>query len=133
MVLGATWCPRDKSKEINKRIREIKKRYDYSDLYELKWKKISPNHYKLYYDVIDYFFDDDDIHFRGVIIPDKRILNHESFNQSHDEWYYKMIFVLLKNILDPSSEYKIFLDYKDIQGGQRIKKLHEVLDRKSVV
>lgn len=127
MVLGAVWCPEEKAKEINKRIREIKSRYNFDDGYELKWTKISPNHLKIYLDVIDYFFDDDDIHYRGVVIPDKRMLRHEEFHQSHDIWYYKMFFILLKNILEPQSEYKIFLDYKDIRGGKRILKLHEVL------
>lgn len=127
MVIGAIWCPQEKVKEINKRIREIKLRYNLTDNYELKWTKISTNHYQMYYDVIDYFFDDDDLHYRGVIIPDKALLHHEKFDQTHDEWYYKMFFTLFKNILDPDDKYKIFLDYKDPDGGKRIKKLHEVL------
>jgi hypothetical protein len=127
MVLGSVWCSDNKVKEINKRIREIKQKYGLSDNYELKWTKISKNHYKLYLDVIDYFFDDDDLHFRGVIVPDKSMLKHEEFQQSHDLWYYKMFFILFKTILDPQSTYRIYLDYKDNQGGARIRKLRDVL------
>ena len=98
-----------------------------SDSYELKWTKISPNHYSLYLDIIDYFFDQDNLHFRAVVIPDKSLLNHQKFGQTHDEWYYKMMFTLFNNILDPAEAYRIFLDYKDTQGGKSIKKLQDVL------
>ncbi len=126
MTLGAVWCPKDKVKEINSRIIEIKKKY-FSQNYELKWTKISPKHVGLYLDIVDYFFDDDDLHFRGVVIPDKTLLSHETYNQSHDIWYYKMFFVLLKVILDPLQNYYIYMDYKDTKGNKRIRKLHEVL------
>jgi len=127
MVIGATWCSTDKIKEVNKRIVEIKKHYGFDAMHEMKWTKISPNHFKMYLELIDYFFDDDDLHFRGVIVPDKSILKHEEYKQNHDVWYYKMFFILLKTILDPECSYRIFLDYKDKQGGKRIAKLHEVL------
>ena len=52
MVLGAIWCPSEKAKEINMRIREFKQKYGLSDSYELKWTKISPNHYSLYLEII---------------------------------------------------------------------------------
>lgn len=127
MVLGAVWCSASEIKEVNRRIKEIKAKYGLGIDYELKWTKISSNHYKLYYDIIDYFFDNDDLHFRGVIIPNKKLLNHAEHDQTHDQWYYKMLFILLKNILEPDSDYKIFLDYKDSRGGESVQKLHEVL------
>jgi len=127
MVLGAVWCPEEKKAEITQRLIEIKKRhlFDHSD--EFKWVKISSNHYKAYLDYLDYFFDDDDLHFRGLIIPDKSLLDHEKFGQSHDEWYYKMFFHLLSPLIDPKSRYSISLDYKDTNGAKRILKLREVL------
>jgi hypothetical protein len=127
MVLGAVWCPTDNKKEISKRLIEIKARHGLEHKDELKWIKISSNHYKLYMDFIDYFFDDDDLHFRGLIVPDKSLLEHERFGQTHDEWYYKMFFHLLGPIIDPRNRYTISLDYKDTNGRQRIKKLRDVL------
>jgi len=126
MVLGAIWCPQDKVKEINKRLREIKSKY-YNNKYELKWSKISRSEINLYIDIINYFFDDDDLHFRGVVIPDKTQLRHDRYKQNHDTWYYKMLFVLLKVIFDPREKYCIYLDYKDTQGNIKLEKLHEVL------
>ena len=127
MVLGAVWCPSGKTKEITRRLIEIKSRHTLEHKDELKWTKISTNHYQLYLDIIDYFFDDDDLHFRGLVIPDKALLEHEKFGQTHDEWYYKMFFSLLNPIIDPRKKYSISLDYKDTHGHQRIQKLRDVL------
>lgn len=98
MVLGAVWCPQSKLKEVNERIRQIKKRNNVSEAMEMKWTKISPAKVDLYKDLVNYFFDDDDLHFRGVIIPDKTRLNHERYHQTHDTWYYKMYFDMPKVI-----------------------------------
>ena len=46
--------------------------------------------------LINYFFDDDDLHFRAIIIPDKSILDHDKYNQTHDDFYYKCILICLK-------------------------------------
>jgi hypothetical protein len=43
-------------------------------------------------------------------VPDKSKLAHEAFDQTHDDWYFKMYFDLLKVILERKSSYRIFLD-----------------------
>ena len=77
---------------------EIKKKHRIKPEAEVKWTKAAPGNRSLYVDFLDYFFDDDDLHFRGVVIPDKKKLDHARYGQTHDEWYYKMYFVLLKAI-----------------------------------
>lgn len=126
MVLGAIWCPQSKLKEINTRIREIKKKSGISEKAELKWTKISPAGLSVYENLIDYFFDDDDLHFRALIIPDKSKLNHKQFHQTHDDWYYKMYFDMLKVILSPRDVYEIYIDIKDTHSYRRALKLREV-------
>lgn len=126
MVLGAVWCPQGKLKEINQRIRQIKERNGVSPTMELKWTKISPAKIDLYRDIVNYYFDDDDLHFRAVIIPDKSKLNHERFNQTHDDWYYKMYFDMLKVIFNPTDNYEVYIDIKDTNSYQRAQKLKEV-------
>lgn len=126
MVLGAVWCPLEKTREISIRIREIKKRYDLPENFEIKWVKISPAKLPFYLHLIDYFFDDDDLHFRGLV-ADKTKLRHINHNQTHDDWYYKMYFDMLKVILFPHSKYRIYLDIKDTQSNRKVQKLEEVL------
>lgn len=127
MVLGAVWCPLDKVREISTRLREIKRQHGLSPQFEVKWAKVSPARQDFYLSVLDYFFDDDDLHFRALIVPDKTKLTHAEFNQTHDEWYYKMYFDMLKVILSPQSRYRIYLDIKDTCGAAKVANLHQVL------
>lgn len=127
MVLGAVWCPLEKVREISVRLREIKVRHGLKPDFEIKWTKVSPAKTRFYLDVLDYFLDDDDLHFRALIVPNKSQLRHEAFGQTHDDWYYKMYFDMLKVILDPQAHYRIYLDIKDTRGADKVKKLHDVL------
>lgn len=127
MVLGALWCPIEKRKEASERIREIKRKHKLGNKFEIKWTKVSKSKQDFYMDILDYFFDDDDLHFRATVIPNKQQLNHESFGQNHDEWYYKMYFVLLKTIFEPQAHYRVYIDIKDTLGHEKIANLHEVL------
>lgn len=127
MVLGAVWCPRIKVREIAIRIREIKAKHSLPPHFESKWTKVSPAKLPFYLELLDYFFDDDDLHFRALIVPDKSKLRHEDFGQDHDTWYYKMYFDMLKVLLDPHAEYEIYLDVKDTRSSDKMRQLHEVL------
>ena len=128
MVLGAIWCPLNKSREIAVRLREIKQKHGLSPFFEAKWTKVSPAKKEFYLDLINYFFDDDDLHFRVLIVPDKSLLHHDAFSgQDHDSWYYKMYFDMLKVIFKPDARYRIYLDIKDTRGAQKVVDLHDVL------
>src|ERR1700694_1468079 len=77
MILGAIWCPHTKRREIAVRIREIKVRHGLAPWFEIKWGKVSFAQQQLYLDLVDYFFDDDDLCFRALIVPDKALLRHD--------------------------------------------------------
>lgn len=126
MGFGAIWCP---TADVKRLASEIQKRKnDFQAKGELKWRKVTLTRIEFYLDLIKWFFDEDKIHFRVVIVRDKSKLNHEAFNQgSHDTFYYKMYFSLLRGILDPEFQYNIYLDIKDTRSRQKLKKLHEIL------
>lgn len=127
MVLGAIWCPKGVKNEVFGRIREIKTKYGFKPEFEIKWNKVSRARSDFYKELINYFFDDDDLHFRGLIVPDKSLLNHNFFNQDHNTFYYKMYFDLLKVILAPYSGYNIYIDIKDTRGQEKVLELQNVL------
>jgi len=127
MVLGAMWCPKIKRKEIFTRIREIKENHGLPKNFEIKWNKVSSSKINFYKNLIDYFFDDDDIYFRALVVPNKNELKHDEYNQTHDEFYYKMYFDLLKVIFAPDDSYNIYIDIKDTQSQEKVDKLTEVL------
>jgi hypothetical protein len=127
MVLGAIWCPSDKIREIAINLREIKSKHNLPKYFEIKWTKVSPAKNQLYLDLVDYFFDNDDLHFRAIIIPDKTQLRHEKYHQNHDTFYYKVYFDMLKIIFQPKASYRIYLDIKDTCSSEKVTKLHDVL------
>ena len=126
MVLWWIQIPYEKRFEIFNRIREIKRKHKVSQYQELKWTKISNSNKDLYIDLVDYFFDDDDISFRWLVVTERDTLNHSQFNQSYNEWYYKMYWQLLC-IIDPAYSYNFYIDINDTNGWDKIKKLNEVL------
>lgn len=126
MVLGAIVCPANRAREIAVRLREIRAKHQIRPDVEIKWTKVSPSKIDFYLDVIDYFFDDDDLSFRAVVAP-KAGLDHERFAQTHDDWYYKMMFYLVRNVLPAQDEAFIYLDKKDTNGQEKIERLRNVI------
>jgi hypothetical protein len=127
MTLGAIWCPKDSVIEISKDIKDIKEKHGISRYAEIKWTKVSDSKLDFYLELVDYFFERNDMHFRVLIIPDKSSLQHDKFGHTHDEFYYKMYFNLLKVIWQKDSNYYVYLDIKDTNGNNKVKKLHKVL------
>ena len=127
MVIGGVWCSLSKKDEIFRRLREIKEKHGLSKRFEIKWNKVSKGQLNFYMDVINYFFDNSDLHFRVLVIPNKQELDHEAFNQCHDTFYYKMYFNMLKTLFEPDCEYNIYIDIKDTRGQKKVEKLQEVL------
>ena len=138
MALGAVYCPASKKSEIFQMLSELKKKHnlipknkknqnDNRAYYELKWNKISLAKINYFKDVVDYFFADDDLNFRVLVVPDKSKLDYEKFNHTHDTFYYKMYFSMLKVILNPDMAHHIFIDIKDTRSREKVHKLEQVL------
>lgn len=128
MVIGSIWCEKKYIKECNSEIRALKQKHGLSSWFETKWTKVSPAKIAYYEDLIAYFFDNDKLHYRGILAQDKKELNHEKYNNGdYDLWYYKMYFLMLDWIIKPMYQYNIFMDIKDTNGGKRVRKLQQVL------
>lgn len=128
MVLGAISCPKAKAREIAVRLREIKEEWGMSRHLEVKWTSVAPAKLDFYRHWLDYFFDDDDLAFRAIVVPNKLALDHGRDSQTHDDWYWKMYFDMLKAVLSEENCYRIYLDIKDTLGGKRVAKLHDILN-----
>lgn len=126
MVLGAIKCEKEYKKMIVKDIRNIKEKYGVNKFCEVKWTKVSPDKIEMYEELIKYFFSNNHLSFRAVIV-DKSQLNHEKYNQTHDEFYYKVYYQLLSRIIVPGNENFIYLDIKDTKGAKKVRKLKEIL------
>jgi hypothetical protein len=126
MLLGCSWCPKEKSKEYSNSIREIQRNHNANG--EIKWSKVSASKRLFYIELVEWFFSQGDLHFRTLVVQNKSLLRHDVYNDgSHDTFYYKMYFSLLNKILSPDSTYNIYLDIKDTRSRHKLAKLKEIL------
>ena len=127
MAWGGVICENRFTRDLSQQIRRLKIKHGLKSDFEAKWVKVSPAKADFYLELIDLFIKDSRLSFRGIVMPDKHQLNHTAFDQSHDEWYYKMYFLMLRHIFTKPNRYRIYLDIKDTNGGPKIQKLHEIL------
>lgn len=125
MGIGGIWCPKNKVKQISDWIRFLKMKHKISPTIEIKWTKVTPAKLGFYLDLIDYFFSNNDLHFRMIII-NKNKLKHKQYHQTHDDFYYKMYFEMLSYIFEKNNSYNIFLDIKDTKSYRKCLKLRDV-------
>ena len=116
MVLGAVWCKAHLARRISLRIGDIKLRHGLPTTFEVKWSHVTANRLSLYLDLVDYFFAEEFLHFRGVLIPNKGMLHQPGGTSSHDDWYYRLCFELLDSLVDPRDIYGIYLDITDTRS-----------------
>lgn len=129
MVLGGISCQLEHIKTINQQIRRIKSKHQVSPSMEIKWTKVSEGKIDFYKELIQFFFDNPYLNFRSVIASGKRSLSYEAFNLTHDKWYYRMYYLLLRQMIQIGDKYRIYIDIKDTQGAEKIYMLQEVLSR----
>lgn len=127
MVLGSVKCPAHRRQEVGRAIKALKKKYKIGTNVETKWTKVSPARVEYYLELVDLFYADADLSFRGIVVPDKSVLDHARFDQDHDLFYYKMWFVLLSRQIDSRHRARIFFDIKDTRGEAKVRHLHQVL------
>jgi hypothetical protein len=127
MAWGAVYCPAAETRAIAAAVRALKAEHGLAHDFEAKWTKISPAKVDFYLALVDLFLADERLRFRGLVVPEKGLLDHARFDQSHDDWYYKMYFTMLRPIFCAPHRYRIYLDVKDTRGGPKTRKLHDVL------
>ena len=127
MVLGVVWCPAKITKKIGRDIRALKVKFGLKPDFEIKWTKVSESKLDFYLSLIDYFFENEALRFRGLVVPDKSLLDHGKYNQEHNEFYYKMYFYVLRNIIQNNNKYRVYLDIKDTLGREKLDTLEGCL------
>lgn len=127
MAWGAVFCSATEVRALSEAVRTLKVEHGLSPRFEAKWTKVSPAKREFYLALMDLFLNDDRLRFRGLVVPDKGVLDHARFEQSHDDWYYKMYFTMLRPVFCAPHRYRVYLDIKDTRGAAKAYKLHEVL------
>ncbi len=131
-VLGAVWTEKEAAQNAFTEIRQIKNKHGLSATFEAKWTKVSQSKVGFYRELVEYFFKNPDLHFRGVAVPNKDMLDHAAFSQDHDTWYYKMFYVLLSTVINPVGKYNLYFDIKDTKSNKKVKDLKRILNIASI-
>lgn len=131
-VLGAVWVKKSEVEKIFKELRDIKRKHQLSSSFEAKWTKVSESKIDYYKDLVQYFFENETLHFRGLVVPNKEELDHSTFNQDHNTWYYKMFYLLLNVILKSGAKYNLYLDIKDTRSHLKVMELKRILNIASI-
>lgn len=129
MVIGGISCRADYVKTAFQKIRDIKIKYNLDPFMEIKWTKVSGGKLEFYKEIVQYFFDSPYLNFRAVIATGKDRLNYKKYNISHDDWYYRIYYLLLHKMIQVGNQYHIYIDIKDTRGAEKIRMLQEVLNR----
>ena len=128
-VIGGVWIPAEKRQDVKARIADLKRKY--SLFGEMKWNRICPGSVEMYKELIQYFFDDEQIRFRAICIKASEV-NHERFNAGNGELgFYKFYFQLIHHWMVMGNSYQVFVDYKTNGYQHRVKELGSILNNAS--
>lgn len=128
MAIGCVWCEKERKADLYKELRAIKVKHGLPPHCELKWNGVSPSKIDYFKDVVKFFFGCDDLHFRVLVVPDKKKVLRSGGIDFQDDLYYKLYFDLLKTVIDPDDSYEVYLDIKDTQSQKKIEMLRNSLN-----
>lgn len=126
MFLGSISSAYNQVKLHTANIKSIKEKHHFFG--EIKWSNVSMSKVHFYLDLVDYFFATD-LKFRAVGVC-KAQINNEAFNQSYDDFYYKMYYCLLNHNLNSMYHYNVYLDIKDTLSALKVARLKQILNAK---
>lgn len=128
MVIGGISCPKEKAKKLNSEILNIKEKNGVYRFAEIKWTKVSKSKYEMYKQLVDLFFAHSFLNFRAVVALHKSKLNYNKFHLTHDDWYQRIYFLTLREMIDVDKHYNVYVDIKDTKGSNKIDTLKDVLN-----
>lgn len=110
-------------------IKAIKRKFNYTE--ELKWTNVHSATYKVYAELVDWFFMND-LEFRAVVV-DKSQIDEKRADYSFNDIYFRMYFQLLHTKVDFQNRYNVFLDIKDTCSGEKLEKMKKIMSYNSSI
>jgi len=124
--IGGIWLPAEYRDVLKDALNKVKDKYKIYG--EFKWQKISPRYIDFYKELLDYFFQTEQLRFRIVLIEAQKV-DHIGFNNKDSELgFYKFYYQLLHHWIFDFNQYSIFVDFKVNRNKSRLKELRKVLE-----
>lgn len=124
-AIGGIWMPADYRNIFKEKMNFIKQNHDVR--VELKWNKVSPKFLNLYKEILDYFFQTEQLRFRVILIEASKVDNYTFNDKDTELGFYKFYYQLLHHWIFDFNDYEIFLDLKVNRDKSRIKVLKNAL------
>lgn len=126
VAIGGVWMPADYRDIFKDRMNAIKVKHNVYG--ELKWNKVSPKFYPLYEEILDYFFQTEQLRFRTILVESDKVDNFVFNNKDVELGFYKFYYQLLHHWIFDYNNYNIFVDLKVNRDKNRLKALRDSLD-----
>lgn len=129
MLLGYTSVAYPQIRIAKNEIKAIKAKYNYTE--ELKWTNVHDATYKVYAELIDWFFMND-LEFRAVVV-DKSQIDESRAEYTFNDFYFRMYFQLLHTKVDLQNTYNIYMDIKDTCSSEKLEVLKRIMSYNSSI
>lgn len=129
MLLGYTSVAYPQIRIAKNEIKAIKAKYNYTE--ELKWTNVHDATYKVYAELIDWFFMND-LEFRAVVV-DKSQIDESRAEYTFNDFYFRMYFQLLHTKVDFQNTYNIYMDIKDTCSSEKLEVLKRIMSYNSSI
>ena len=126
VCLGGIMIEASSRNRIKASINQIKQQYGIHN--EIKWTTVSPSKLQFYFDLIDVFFDAQELSFRTVVIDASKV-NNFMYNKNDQELgYYKFYYQLLYHWINKDNKYRVYTDQKTNRDKMRLKELKRIVN-----
>ena len=129
MLLGYVSIAYPQIRIAKEAIKNIKNKYNYKD--EFKWTSVHQATYKVYAELVDWFFMSD-LEFRAVVV-DKTQIDESRQDYTFNDFYYKMYFQLLHTKVDFQNTYNVYMDIKDTCSSEKLSTLKRIMGNNSSI
>ncbi|MBF1487834.1 MAG: DUF3800 domain-containing protein [Prevotella pallens] len=129
MLLGYVSIAYPQIRIAKEAIKNIKNKYNYKD--EFKWTSVHQATYKVYAELVDWFFMSD-LEFRAVVV-DKTQIDESRQDYTFNDFYYKMYFQLLHTKVDFQNTYNVYMDIKDTCSSEKLSTLKRIMGYNSSI
>lgn len=129
MLLGYTSIAYPQIRIAKNEIKAIKTKHNYTE--ELKWTNVHEATYKVYAEIVDWFFMND-LEFRTVIV-DKTQIDESRPDYTFNDFYFRMYFQLLHTKVDFQDTYNVYIDIKDSCSSEKLQTLKKIMNYNSSI
>lgn len=129
MVIGGVFVARDKVRQIQKKIKEIKKEHNFNG--EIKWVYVDERKMEFLKSLSVYLLQlpSKDFSFHCIVVKKDEVDYEKYHNGDKELAFFKFIYELLKQRIKNNTLYYIFLDYKPTKIKERIDNLYDFLKK----